>query len=812
MELTPEFSRRRRLMSTQSKLGHTTLVCSLLLCCGLPASVAVAAPTLDSKVRNTDNGSGAQIIDRARSALIFQPGDEEVMRAAVLEPLVFLESAQNREFTGEVIVHAKSGRAPVARARLGQTVVKSSAFVDEYTITVPEGLSEGEFAAMLMATGDYKFVEPNWMLFPLNTPNDSQFGSSWQHTRIQSAAAWDLHTGENDIVVAVCDTGVDTNHPDLQAALVTGYNAVNNLAQADGGIVEDINGHGTFVSGCAAAQGNNGTGVVGVGWDFRVMPVRVSNLASGNANAFDLLEGSRWAIDNGANVVNVSFSGGGSPGNQTTAKYVIDRGGLLFWASGNDNSFVGLDGIDLVMVGSTTSSDNKSGFSNFGPGVDLVAPGSSVRSTRIGGSYGNSSGTSFASPIAAGVGAMIFSVRSDLSGQDVQDILYNSVDDLGAPGRDDNFGRGRVNTFNAMQDALAYTPRTHLPLSESFETASWMSLFSTTSGLVSTVADAESAGAGSVLLLDGTDQITTAPLGGTMLTQLPLISYGFKIDGAEPGDSYILEFLLSDGSWQTLLDYTATGVDTDGFLPFAIQLPIEYRWHGVKIRITVDGSEASSQWLIDDLKIELPSIVPVAPFVDSFETGLVSVQSWESNTGVGVDINNSTHAAEFVGEQVLESFDIPMMQFGISPGFVRVDAWTGPQSNEGDSIEVEIRNVAGNWESLAIIEAGSLSTAPETFEFQTPITAWAIDSLRLRMTSSSIDPIYIDNVYVGPDQLTQACSDADFTADGTLDFFDISAFLSALGNGDIEADLNNDGVLDFFDISAFLTLFGQGCP
>ncbi|MBL4809101.1 MAG: S8 family serine peptidase [Phycisphaerales bacterium] len=799
-------------MPIHLKLGHATLACSLLLCCGLPASVVNAAPTPDSKDRGVERVSDVQKIDRVRSVLVLQPGDEEVMRAAILEPLVFIESARNREFTGELIVHAKSDRAPVARARLGQTVVKSSAFVDEFTIVVPDGVSEGEFAAMLMATGDYKFVEPNWMLFPLNTPNDPQFGSSWQHTRIQSAAAWDLHTGESDIVVAVCDTGVDTNHPDLQDALVPGYNAVNNLSQADGANIEDINGHGTFVSGCAAAQGNNGTGVVGAGWDFRVMPVRVSNIASGNANAFDLLEGSRWAIDNGATVVNVSYSGGGGSGNQTTAKYIIDRGGLLFWAAGNDNAFVGFDGIDLVMVGSTTFSDNKSGFSNFGTGVDLVAPGSSVRSTRVGGGYGNGSGTSYASPIAAGVGAMIFSVRSDLSGQDVQDILYNSVDDLGAPGRDNSFGRGRVNTFNAMQDALVYTPRMPIPVSEPFESASWMDLFSITSGSVSTVVDAESSGAGSVLLLDGSDQITSTPLGGTMITQLPVISYGLKIDGAVSGDTLTLESLRSDGSWQTLLDYTATGTDTQGYLQFAMQLPIEFRWHGVQIRITADGAGASSQWLIDDFTIELPSNVPVAPFVDSFETGVVSALSWESNTGVGVGISNSTHAAEFIGEQVIESFDIPMLQFGIAPGFIRVDAWAGPGASGDDSIEFEIQNVAGVWESLGIIDAGSLGTSPETFEFQTPITAWAFDGLRLRMSSSSDDPIYIDNVYVGPDQLTSACSDADFTADGILDFFDISAFLSAFTSGNIEADLNNDGVLDFFDISRFLTIFGQGCP
>ncbi len=799
-------------MSTHSKLGHTALVCSIMLCCGLPVGVSAAAPAHGSKTLGVENESSAQKVDRVRSVLVLQPGDQEAMGVAVLEPLVFIESAQNREFTGEVIVHAKGGRAPIARARLGVMVIKSSAFVDEYTIAVPQGLSEGEFAAMLMATGDYEFVEPNWMLFPNEIPNDSQFGSSWQHTRIESAAAWDLHTGQSDIVVAVCDSGADTNHPDLQDALVSGFNAVSNLAQDNGGDVEDINGHGTFVSGCAAAQGNNGTGVVGVGWNFGLMPVRVSNLASGNAGSFDILEGARWAVDNGASAINVSYSGGTSSGNQTTAKYIIDRGGLLFWASGNDNSFVGFDGQDLIMVGSTTSSDNKSGFSNFGPAVDLTAPGSSVRSTRIGGGYGNGSGTSYASPIAAGVGAMVFSVRSDLSGHDVQDILYSSVDDLGAPGRDDNFGRGRVNTFNAIQVALGYTPRVQLPVVESFESGSWMDLLTVTSGDVSTVVDADSSGSGSVLLFNGAAQVTSAPLGGAMIPAVTGLSFGLKVAGAEPGDSLLLEMLLPDGEWQTLVDYTASGTDTAGYLPFAIQLPNESRWHGLKLRVSTDGSADSSQWLIDDFSIGILEGVPTAPFVDSFEAGVISPLTWANDTGVGVSIWNSTHAAEFVGVQSIESLDIPMFQFGITPGFVRVDAWTDDNLDNSDFIDVEIRNVVGTWVLLGTLSGESLSQTPETFEFQTPITAWAIDTLRVRLTSAGENPIYIDNVYVGPDQSPQACSAADFTADGMLDFFDISAFLTEFESGNPIADLSGDGDLDFFDISTFLTIFGQGCP
>jgi len=796
---------------TKNRITNAAVVCSLIAACGMPLATAIAGP---SPTKATASTSDNQILELASTSLALQPGDRSLMSNALNNPLPFVARPNNQEFTGELIVHAKSSKVRTAQARIAPAIVKSSAFVDEYVVRVPAGLTEGELASMLMATGDYEFVEPNWKLFPLLIPNDSQYGSSWQHTKLQSANAWNLHTGDSDIIVAVCDSGIRTNHADLQAALVPGYNAVDNDAQVDGGQVEDVNGHGTFVSGLAAAQGNNGTGVVGVGWDFRIMPIRVSNNSSGTASGFDLLEGARWAVDHGASVVNVSFSGGASTGNQATAKYVIDRGALLFWASGNDNTFVGYDAPDLVLVGSTTSSDNRSGFSNYGTAVDLVAPGSSVRSTRITGGYGNGSGTSYASPVAAGVGAMILSVRSDLSGQDAQDILYQSVDDLGAAGRDDFFGRGRVNTFNAMQIALAYEPRLGLPLVESFDSANWMDNFVSTSGSPSTVVDVESSGSGSVLVLDSTDQITTVPMGGrTLPAVLPTMSYQFKVAGVEEGENFAIDISQADGSWLNLLDYTAVGTDTDGYIPVAMTLPIDFMWHGVELRMTSDASDSSDQFMIDDLTIDILESSPTAPFVESFEGGLISGFLWDDIDGVTVAVDNATHAAEFAGDEVLESIDIPMLQFGFAPGYVRFDAWAAGSAQADDTMLVEVRNAAQNWETLATLDGNALGTTPSAFEYQTPATAWALDTLRVRLTSAGNDPIYIDNVYVGPDELSSACSAADFAEPyGELDFFDVSAFLGAFNATDLAADINNDGSFDFFDVSEFLTVYGQGCP
>lgn len=799
-------------MSIKRTLASATTTLAILSASGL-ATHAIAGPNANApKDTQSQSISASAKMSIVKGSFDLLEGDEQRMLSALQSPLQFVEKQGTREYTRELIVHANDGKVATAQSRLSRTLVKSSAFVNEYVIKVPDGLSEGELASMLMSTGDYLFVEPNWTLFPLNTPNDSQFGSSWQHNRLQSTSAWDLHTGDSDIIVAVCDSGVDTNHPDLEDALIPGYNAVNNQAQVNGGQVEDVNGHGTFVSGCAAAQGNNGRGVVGVGWDFSIMPIRVSNNSGGTASGFDILEGARWAVDNGAHVVNASFSGGSSSGNQTAARYIIDRGGLLFWSSGNDNNLITYDGPDIVIVGSTTSSDNKSGFSNFGPAVDISAPGSSVRSTRRGGTYGNGSGTSYASPIAAGVGAMIYSVRDDLSGRDVQDILYKSVDDLGAPGRDDSFGRGRVNTLKAIQTAQSYTPRVNLPIDESFDSASWTELFDL-SGTPATILDSESTGSGSVLELNENDQITSVFLAGRSAATFPGISFKFRTVGVEAGESLLVEILNEEGGWETVYDYESTGADTPGYVSVALQLPTSFLWHGVQLRMSTPGSDSADQWLIDDLFMGVLDAEPVAPLVDSFEAGLISSFVWDDNDGASVDIVDGTYAATMTGEATLESQNVAMFQFGIVPGYVRVDLWDNGSAGADDTILLEVRNVLGTWETLDTIDGDELSTTPQTMQYQTPPAAWGNDIGRLRLTTAGDDPIFIDNVYFGPDELTQMCSPADYAEPfGQLNFLDVSAFLSAFGNQDPSADLDNSGTYNFLDVSEFLSVFGSGCP
>ena len=786
-------------------LKARTLAVSLILLAGSGAAIAQSSDQSPSPMRI------------AAQSLALQPGDAEAMRDAIGQPIPFQEIKGAREFRGELIVHAKKGKRVTAEARVAELTLRESALVPERVIRVPDGMSEGEMAALLMATGDYEFVEPNWTLFPAIAPNDSQYGSSWQHTRLQSANAWDIETGDSSVIVAICDSGVDIDHPDLQDALVPGFNAASNQAQSNGGDVDDVNGHGTFVAGCAAAQGNNGIGVVGVGWDFSIMPIRVSNNSDGTASAFAILDGARWAAEQGAQIINASFTGGTSASNQSAGRYIKEQGGLLFWASGNAGSFVEPNRPDYVLVGSTTSSDNRSGFSNYGPAVDVTAPGSSVRSTRRFGSYGTGSGTSYASPIAAGVGAMIFAANPELSPDDVQAVLYQSVDDLGASGRDDFYGRGRVNTFNAVQLAQTYVRPTVLPVSSGFEDAGWLDLFAASNGSPSLENMTGAPEGTSVMRLAHDDSIVTDALAGRSLYDDAVISFSMRTQGLESSDTLLVQYLedpevAGENSWATLAVIDDRGLVNEEFVRYNIELANSVQWHGVQLRFLAQGSDSSDAWLLDDFSVDL---IPAAdaPLIANFESNLIDPVMWRTMPNTEAVFDNGTFAAKLSDNSILQSFDIPLFQFGFVQCYFRFDAWKDASVGDADTMTVEVYTANNSWETVATLTGADLTGSPELIQIDMPIYTWALDDMKVRFAADTAGGFIIDNVYVGVDELGGSCSDADLAEPfGELNFFDVSAFLSAFNSGDSSADFNNDGSFDFFDVSAFLAQFNAGCP
>ncbi len=367
--------------------------------------------------------------------------------------------------------HVRSGRLQVrpiersgprhdrAIARLRGRVVTRIDPLDIHVVRVPAGMDEEVYAQILMDSGDYAWVAPDWYIYPASecASNDPSLFRQWHLDAVQATRTWEITTGLSEATIAVVDTGVDKDHPDLADNLVCGYESIGQCPFqcpleecTEGGSVEDVNGHGTRVAGIAGAVGNNNTGVSGVGWDFSIMPVRVSNNSDGGAFHADVLQGIVWAAQQGVDAINVSLGCVEVPSNDEVGEFVMDEGGLLVWAIGNGGQRQTFDHPHVIVVGGTQEDDEAWPNSDYGPGMDIAAPARNIFSTNWHAGYGSGSGTSFASPIVCGTIALIRSWFPQMEPEDVEDLLYASAVDLGEPGRDERFGHGRVDAYRAL--------------------------------------------------------------------------------------------------------------------------------------------------------------------------------------------------------------------------------------------------------------------------------------------------------------------------------------------------------------------------
>jgi thermitase len=335
----------------------------------------------------------------------------------------------------------------------GGALIQEIPQIQTHRIRVPAHALEA-IQRVLSRRPEVKFVEKNEVFPPDFTPNDPYYPYQWHLPKILADEAWDITQGSPGIIVAVLDTGVDPTHPDLKENLVAGYNFYDLNTDTS-----DVYGHGTAVAGAASAQGNNRIGVASVAWHVRVMPVRIAS-PDGYAYTSTIAQGLTWAADHGARVMNVSFSGvAGSSTIRTAAQYVQNRGGVVVAAAGNcacldatpENPYI-------LSVSATDQNDYLASFSSRGEYVDVSAPGVSIASTTNGGGYGSVSGTSFASPITAGVAALMLSVNGNLAPGEIERLLESTAIDLGTAGYDTSFGFGRVNAKQAVQAAGNYNP------------------------------------------------------------------------------------------------------------------------------------------------------------------------------------------------------------------------------------------------------------------------------------------------------------------------------------------------------------------
>jgi subtilisin family serine protease len=317
-----------------------------------------------------------------------------------------------------------------------------------HEVRVPPG-QEQRIVEELRKRPDIEFAEVDELLPPAAIYNDPYFGSEWHLSTIGAPAAWDQSTGRN-VTIAILDTGVDGTHPDLAAQMVPGWNFYANNSDT-----RDAFGHGTTVAGAAAAISNNNAGVASVAGGARIMPVRIAD-ANGNAYASTMAQAITWAADHGARVVSVSFTGAAaSSAVRSAAQYLRGKGGVLIVAAGNTGTLDRTSPTsDMTVVAATDQYDRAASFTTYGSFVSIAAPGVDILTTAVGGAYWNCWGTSLATPIVAGVAALIIAARPDFTAAQIDAALYGSATDLGAAGRDEYFGYGRVNAAAAVASAL----------------------------------------------------------------------------------------------------------------------------------------------------------------------------------------------------------------------------------------------------------------------------------------------------------------------------------------------------------------------
>ncbi len=363
-------------------------------------------------------------------------------------------------------------------------------------VLLPDSFEYASALRLLNQSPEIQDVQPNRVFHLDFVPNDQYIREQWALSKIAAFAAWDIERGAPQIPVAIIDTGIDYQHTDLAQNIwinsgedINGNKIVdagdsNGIDDDANGFIDDIrgwdftdapnypdggdfldpdndpldeSGHGTGVAGIIAAAANNGTGIAGLAHQCRLMPLRAFT-SGGNGEEDDVASAILYAIHNGAKVINMSWGDVFvSRIIDDVIRYAAAKGVVMVASAGNSSTdqihypsgFAG-----TISVGATDEKDNLAGFSNYGPTIDLVAPGVNIFTTAIDNRYTTVNGTSFSAPYVSAAAALLLSKDSSLSAEVVRGILTRSTDDLGNHGWDSFFGAGRLNVATALSQPL----------------------------------------------------------------------------------------------------------------------------------------------------------------------------------------------------------------------------------------------------------------------------------------------------------------------------------------------------------------------
>lgn len=324
-----------------------------------------------------------------------------------------------------------------------------------YEIEIPEGTNAEKLIKELNELPGVNYVQSNLMNDLYVIPDDPYLKAMYALHKIECTKAWDYSSGE-EIIVAVIDTGVDYNHPDLKNNMwkdSNGKHGFNFSEENDN--PADYHSHGTHVAGTIAASGNNSMGIIGVAYKAKIMAIKIF------PNAYDTVcaKAIKYAVDNGARVINNSWGPTmrhpSNPILEEAIDYAVSKGVAVIFAAGNNADDVSYyspaNYSKVVSVAATDENDNIADFSNFGANILVSAPGKEILSLNFNTSnYCSKSGTSMAAPHVTGLAALIISQNKGISITELKEKISDNVDLINSPIHKP-IGKGRINAFKSVK-------------------------------------------------------------------------------------------------------------------------------------------------------------------------------------------------------------------------------------------------------------------------------------------------------------------------------------------------------------------------